>query len=79
MRRVRWRSCAWRTPRGVETERPVKTARKQTPHYDVTAALIQDPGGAFLIVRRPAEGLLGGLWGFPGSAAGDCDQAGDRV
>ena len=59
--------------RGVEAERPVKTARKQTPHYDVTAALIQDPGGWFLIVRRPAEGLLGGLWGFPGSAAGDCN------
>jgi A/G-specific adenine glycosylase len=58
--------------RGVEAERPIKTARKQTPHYDVTAALIQDPGGGFLIVRRPAEGLLGGLWGFPGSAAGDC-------
>jgi len=59
--------------RGVEAERPVKTARKQTPHYDVTAALIRDPGGSFLIVRRPAKGLLGGLWGFPGSAAGDCN------
>ena len=59
--------------RGVEAERPVKTARKQPPHYDVTAALIRNPGGSFLIVRRPAEGLLGGLWGFPGSAAGDCD------
>ena len=59
--------------RGVEAERPVKTARKQPPHYDVTAALIQDPDGSFLIVRRPAEGLLGGLWGFPGSAAGDCN------
>ena len=58
--------------RGVEAERPVKTARKQTPHYHVTAALIQDRGGWFLIVRRPAERLLGGLWGFPGSAAGDC-------
>ena len=59
--------------RGVEAARPVKAAKKQTPHYDVTAALIRDPGGRFLIVRRPAEGLLGGLWGFPGSAAGDCD------
>ncbi len=59
--------------RGVETTRPLKVAKKQTPHYDVTAALIQDPGGRCLIVRRPAEGLLGGLWGFPGSAAGDCN------
>ena len=59
--------------RGVEAERPVKTSKKQTPHYDVTAALIRDPDGCFLIVRRPVEGLLGGLWGFPGSAAGDCN------
>ncbi len=59
--------------RGVETARPVKTAKKQTPHYDVTAALIEDPGGRLLIVRRPAEGLLGGLWGFPGSTAGACN------
>ena len=59
--------------RGVETARPVRAARKQTPHYDVTAALIRDTSGCFLIVRRPAEGLLGGMWGFPGSAAGDCD------
>ena len=65
--------------RGVETERPVKKPGKQTPHYDVTAALIQDPGGDFLIVRRPAEGLLGGLWGFPGSAAGNCNAPGDRI
>ena len=61
--------------RGVETERPVKTPRKQTPHHDVTAALIQDPDGRFLIVRRPAGGLLGGLWSFPGSAAGGCPMA----
>ena len=59
--------------RGVETARPIKAIKKQTPHYDVTAALIQDPGGRFLIVRRPPQGLLGGLWGFPGSAAGDCN------
>jgi A/G-specific adenine glycosylase len=59
--------------RGVEMARPVKSARKQTPYYDVTAALVQDPDGCFLIARRPVDGLLGGLWGFPGSAAGDCN------
>jgi A/G-specific adenine glycosylase len=58
---------------GVEADRPIKTAKRQTPHYHVTAALIQDGAGCVLIVRRPAEGLLGGLWGFPGSQAGDCN------
>jgi len=65
--------------RGVEATRPVKAAKKQTPHYDVTAALVQDPDGRFLIVRRPAAGLLGGLWGFPGSAAGTCGTAGPEA
>jgi len=58
--------------RGVETDRPIKAAKRQAPHFDVTAALIQD-AGRVLIVHRPAKGLLGGLWGFPGSRAGDCN------
>jgi A/G-specific adenine glycosylase len=67
--------------RGVETARPVKASRKPPPHYAVTAALIQNPDGRFLIARRPAAGLLGGLWGFPGSAAGACPaaEAGDEA
>ncbi|MCX6032031.1 MAG: A/G-specific adenine glycosylase [Chloroflexi bacterium] len=58
--------------RGVERERPVKVVKARTPHYDVTAAVIADEAGRYLIVQRPPEGLLGGLWGFPGSAAGEC-------
>lgn len=44
---------------------PVKPARGATPHYDIAAGLVWD-GGRVLIGRRPAEGLLGGLWEFPG-------------
>lgn len=58
--------------RGVEMARPVKAARPRSPHYNVTAAIIQDAEGRYLVVQRPPAGLLGGLWGFPGSAAGDC-------
>lgn len=58
---------------GVQAARPVKATRKPTPHYDVTAALIQDAGDRFLLVRRPDGGLLGGLWGFPGSQVGGCE------
>jgi A/G-specific adenine glycosylase len=60
--------------RGVERERPVKVIKARTPHYDVTAAVIADEAGRYLIVQRPPQGLLGGLWGFPGSAAGECDS-----
>ena len=58
--------------RGTQLERPVKPPRKKTPHYDVVAGVIWQTdvapadGGTFLIAKRPLDGLLGGLWEFPG-------------
>lgn len=57
--------------RGTQLERPVRPPRKRTPHFDVVAAIIWRDGtpagrGEFLITQRPHEGLLGGLWEFPG-------------
>ena len=57
--------------RGTQLERPVRPPRRRTPHYDVVAAIIwrdgpPAAGGHFLIAQRPHEGLLGGLWEFPG-------------
>ena len=57
--------------RGTQLERPVRPARKQTPHFDVVAGVIwregePSAGGQFLIAQRPHAGLLGGLWEFPG-------------
>lgn len=52
--------------RGVQAQRPVKSAKPQTPHYDVTAGVIWNEAGQLLIAQRPADGLLGGLWEFPG-------------
>lgn len=46
-------------------ELPQKTPRKPRPHHDVTAAVIWR-NGRVLIARRPLDGLLGGLWEFPG-------------
>lgn len=56
--------------RGVQHERPVLEARAETPHYTVTAAVIQR-GDKVLIARRPQNGLLGGLWEFPGGKLED--------
>ncbi|MFK7801640.1 MAG: NUDIX domain-containing protein, partial [Anaerolineae bacterium] len=66
--------CPLRDPclarqRGTQLERPVKPPRKKTPHYDVVAAVIWEEKvghGRFLIAQRPLDGLLGGLWEFPG-------------
>jgi A/G-specific adenine glycosylase len=51
---------------GVQAARPVKSPRKKTPHYEVAAGVIQDQAGHILIAQRPLEGMLGGLWEFPG-------------
>lgn len=52
--------------RGTVAQRPVKTPKPRTPHYDVVAAAIRDDAGRYLLAQRPPDGLLGGLWGFPG-------------
>lgn len=51
---------------GTQAERPVKKKKAQTPHYDVAAGIIANDKGQLLIAQRPLEGLLGGLWEFPG-------------
>lgn len=51
--------------RGVQHQRPVLAPRPRLPHHTVSAAVILR-AGKVLITQRPANGLLGGLWEFPG-------------
>lgn len=51
---------------GTQALRPVKKAKAVTPHYEVTAGMIWNEKGELLIAQRPLDGLLGGLWEFPG-------------
>ena len=46
-------------------QRPVPKLRPAVPHHTVTAAVILHRGRV-LITRRPQDGLLGGMWEFPG-------------
>jgi A/G-specific adenine glycosylase len=50
---------------GLQEQRPVVEQKAAVPHFVVTAAVIERDG-AVLIARRPARGLLGGMWEFPG-------------
>jgi A/G-specific adenine glycosylase len=50
---------------GLQEQRPVTVAKPSTPHYTVTAAVIRQDG-KILIAQRPPNGLLGGMWEFPG-------------
>jgi A/G-specific adenine glycosylase len=44
---------------------PVKTQKPAVPHYEIAIGLVWKDNKV-LIAQRPAEGLLGGLWEFPG-------------
>ncbi len=51
---------------GSQLQRPYKPKKPPTPHYDVAAGIVYRADGRLLIAQRPLEGLLGGLWEFPG-------------
>jgi A/G-specific adenine glycosylase len=50
---------------GLQDVLPILKAAAPVPHYTVMAAIIER-AGRVLIARRPSNGLLGGLWEFPG-------------
>jgi A/G-specific adenine glycosylase len=49
----------------LQNDLPRKAPRQKTPHYTIAAAVVRKHGRV-LIDRRPEDGLLGGLWEFPG-------------
>jgi A/G-specific adenine glycosylase len=44
---------------------PRRRGKRPIPHWEVVAAVLKR-GERYLVGRRPASGLLGGLWEFPG-------------
>jgi len=44
---------------------PVKAPRKPTPHHEIAVGVVRR-NGRILVARRAEEGMLGGLWEFPG-------------
>ncbi len=50
---------------GMQDRLPVKAAHRALPQHEVAIGLIWKDG-RLLIAQRPPEGLLGGLWEFPG-------------
>lgn len=55
---------------GIQEQRPVRVPRPAIPHLIVTAAVISRDEKV-LIACRPPQGLLGGLWEFPGGKQKD--------
>ncbi|UCC81607.1 MAG: A/G-specific adenine glycosylase, partial [Gemmatimonadota bacterium] len=50
---------------GTATERPRRRPAKKRPHYDIAVGVVWR-GDEILIAKRSPDGLLGGLWEFPG-------------
>ncbi|MGZ6347212.1 MAG: A/G-specific adenine glycosylase, partial [Anaerolineales bacterium] len=50
---------------GLQELRPVMKPKLKVPHYIVTAAVIRRKN-KILLAKRPSNGLLGGMWEFPG-------------
>lgn len=65
--------------RGTVGERPPRRAKTATPHHDIAVALVWRDDGRLLIQRRPPEGLLGGLWEFPGGKVRRGEQTADAA
>lgn len=52
---------------GTVEQRPARKTKTRIPVIDIATPVLRDAGGRLLIVRRPEEGLLAGLWCFPGT------------
>ena len=57
---------------GTEDDYPITPESEPVPHHDIAVGLVfSDDGDHLLIQRRPDDGLLGGLWEFPGGKQED--------
>ncbi|MFP4298310.1 MAG: A/G-specific adenine glycosylase [Spirulinaceae cyanobacterium] len=61
-----WRNFCQAYQQNLQTQIPMKEASNPIPHKKIGVAVIRDEKGKILIDRRLEEGLLGGLWEFPG-------------
>ena len=61
-----WQSACAAYNQNVQLEIPMTEARAPLPHKQIGVGVVWNEQGQILIDRRLQEGLLGGLWEFPG-------------
>jgi A/G-specific adenine glycosylase len=60
---------------GLQDEFPKRRASKPTPEHHLAVGVIYNGVGEVLITQRQLDGLLGGLWEFPGGEIADGEIA----
>jgi len=61
-----WRNSCQAFQHNLQIKIPMRTPSSPLPHKQIGVAVIWNQQGKILIDRRLQEGLLGGLWEFPG-------------
>ncbi|MFW6079632.1 MAG: A/G-specific adenine glycosylase [Gemmatimonadota bacterium] len=65
--------------RKTVAERPKPKASKPLPEDDVGTAVVVSLDGRLLLARRPPDGLLGGMWEFPGAVVRESESTVDAA
>ena len=77
-------ACPWAAHcrarhRGTAGERPVREEARPVTALTSVAGILEmggEAGGRILVHRRPADGVWGGLWEFPGGTVADGERPG---
>jgi A/G-specific adenine glycosylase len=67
---------------GTQEERPARGERRAVPTAEIGVAVpVREARGAWRValVRRPVDGMLGGLWEFPGERIAEGEDASDAA
>jgi A/G-specific adenine glycosylase len=73
-----WGHACQARAQGAPEAYPAAAAKRAVPHHDIAVGVVTGADG-LLLVRRPAKGLLGGLWEFPGGRVADGEAPHDAV
>jgi len=64
---------------GNQARRPAPKQRAAVRGYDVASLVVLDPDDRVLLRQRPHDGMLGGLWEFPGTIVRSARDAHQEV